>query len=66
MFSLSLVIQLTIKNVVFKKDNCKKYIFVVFSLSDLKMIFILLIEVIIFYMQIYIIEIRILGFERLI
>lgn len=50
------------ENTVFQKQNSKKYALMAFGSGGLKMVFTLLTEFIIFYVQVIIIKIRISGF----
>lgn len=42
-------------NLILKNENCKKYIFIFFSFSNFKIVFVLLIKVVVFYLLISII-----------
>lgn len=63
-FGPGLVLLLTIKNTIFEKICRKRYAFMVLTLSGLKIILILLKEVTVFYVQNFIIKIRVLGFKK--
>lgn len=63
-FSPGFLLLSRIKNTILKKIRCKRYVSVVFGPSGLKIVFILLTEVIALYVQIFIIEVRVPGFER--
>lgn len=54
-FDWGLILLLIEVNLILKKQNCKKYIFMAFDSSSLKIGLILLTKIILFYTQIYIV-----------
>lgn len=58
-FNLSLVLLLVEIDSIIKKCSCKEHIFIAYSIDHIEMIFALLIEVIAFYMQAFIIQVQI-------
>lgn len=64
MFNPSFILLLLIENAIFQKNCYKRYAFVALSPSSFKMVFVLLTKIIAFYVQIAIIEVRVLGLEK--
>lgn len=62
----SLLLLPTIQDLVFQEIDSKKYTFMSLSFSNFKMVFTLLIETVIFYIQVTIVKIGILRLEQLI
>ena len=61
MFELGFILLPTIEDIIFQKQNIKRYALIIFGYSSLKIVFVLLTKVVIFYVQITIIKIRVLG-----
>lgn len=62
-FLLYFILLLSKINPISKEQNCKKNAFRVYDLNNFEIVFRLLAEIIIFYMQMFIIKIGILGFK---
>lgn len=58
-----LVLLLVAENSIFLEESCKKYAFVALSSCSFKIILIWVIEIIVFYIQVAIVQIRVLGLE---
>lgn len=64
MFNQCFVLLPAIKDIIFQKDCHKKYAFLALTTSSFKIIFILLIKVVTFHIQLAVINFRVLRFEK--
>lgn len=65
-FDLDLILLLIKVNPILKKQNYKKYVFIAHDSNSFKIIPILQIKIITFYILVFIIQIRVFGFEKLV